>query len=125
MMKKISLIISSFALFTIPVLVYAQIPNNPNAGQLITGVQRIINTAIPLLFAIATLIFILYAIKYALSDDADKKKEARTGMISGIVALLVISTAWGLVGILVRTLGLSSGGGPGNIVCIKDRYGNC
>ncbi len=63
---------------------------------------------IPLLIAIGVIVFFWGIIKYIGSQgDADKRKEARGLMIWGIVALFVMVSVWGLVGILKNTFSVN------------------
>lgn len=70
----------------------------------------ILSTAVlPLLITAAVVLFILGVIKYvSKADEAKEREEGRNFMIYGIVALFVMVSIWGLVGIIQGTFGLGT-----------------
>lgn len=109
--KKMKKIVYAFVMFLFPVVTFAA----GNAGfdengatAFIDSIMRIISKIIPLLVAVAVLIFIWGVLKYILagSDDATKRTEARGFMIWGIIAIFVMVSVWGLVGILQKATGI-------------------
>jgi len=82
--------------------------NEAGPTEFVRSITNIINTIIPLLVAVAVLIFIYGVLKYILAgtDDAAKRTEARGFMIWGIVAIFVMVSVWGLVGILSKASGV-------------------
>ena len=94
-----------------PLLAFAQ-------ATLDTLVQKFVyylNLALPILISIAVIWFVWQVIKYTISGDEDKKKEAKSGIIWGIVGLFIIVSVWGLVDFLANTLDITQGGGPSNL----------
>lgn len=78
----------------------------------------IISALIPLLITLSVIVFIIGVIKYiAGADEAAKRQEGQKFMLYGIVALFVMISIWGLVGILQGTFGL------GNTVVIPQMQG--
>lgn len=78
----------------------------------------IISALIPLLITLSVIVFIIGVIKYiAGADEAAKREEGQKFMLYGIVALFVMISIWGLVGILQGTFGL------GNTVVIPQMQG--
>ena len=64
---------------------------------------------LPLLVTVAIVIFIIGIIKYiSKADEAKEREEGRNFMIYGIVALFVMVSIWGLVGIIQGTFGLGT-----------------
>ncbi len=64
---------------------------------------------LPLLVTLAIVIFIIGIVKYiAKADEAKEREEGRKFMIYGIVALFVMVSIWGLVGIIQGTFGLGT-----------------
>ena len=64
---------------------------------------------VPLLVTVAVVVFIIGILKYiAGADEAAKREEGRKFMIYGIVALFVMVSIWGLVGIIKGTFGLDN-----------------
>lgn len=108
-MKKI---VYAFVMFLFPAITFAQSSgfNEQGAENFVESISNIITKIIPLLIAIAVLIFIWGVLKYILagSDDASKREEARGFMIWGIVAIFVMVSVWGLVGILQKATGINA-----------------
>lgn len=69
----------------------------------------VLNTIIPLIIAIAVVIFLVGVVKYITAGgDEERRKEARNVMIYGIIGLFVMIAVWGLVNLLKDTLGLDT-----------------
>jgi hypothetical protein len=81
-----------------------------NISDVLNMVGCIIRSAlIPLLITLSVIVFIIGIIKYiAGADEATKREEGRNFMIYGIVALFVIVSVWGLVGVIQGTFGLGN-----------------
>jgi hypothetical protein len=85
---------------------------NPKIQDLLCYITGIINNSIiPLLFALALVMFVWGVIKFFIinSDEEAKRAEGKQFMIWGIIALAVMLSVWGLVGILKTTFGISVG----------------
>jgi hypothetical protein len=110
-MKK--LIVSALAFG--PLFVFAQTPAvQPNTslapvrGYLNT-IQDLVRIAIPLLVAVALLVFFWGLVQFiANAGDDDKRKEGKQHMIWGIVGLFVMVSVWGLVGFLGSVIGIQN-----------------
>lgn len=64
----------------------------------------IANAVVPLLVAIAVAFFIWGIITYFLNpDNEEKKKEGKSYLLWGLIALFVMTSFWGLVNILSNT----------------------
>jgi hypothetical protein len=81
-------------------------------------VQNVLNYAtciigksvIPLIFALATMMFVWGVVQFVInSDDEAKKSKGKQFMLWGIIALTVMVSVWGLVGILSSTFGVGTG----------------
>jgi zinc transporter ZupT len=72
----------------------------------ITGIIN--NSIIPLIFAVATVMFVWGVVQYFVinADEEKKRAQGKQFMIWGIVALAVMLSVWGLVGILGETFGV-------------------
>lgn len=74
---------------------------------------------IPLLFVLATVIFLWGVVKFlTAAGSEDKLKEGKKFMTWGIIGLVVMLATWGLVRAIVTTFLLPQGGippGPGDI----------
>ena len=67
----------------------------------------LLDSVVPLLMALAVVVFIYGVIQYMINaNDSAKREEGRNFMIWGIVALFVITSIWGLVKLLAGTFGI-------------------
>lgn len=89
----------------LPVFAFAQDVND--ADSLINLVNNLLKRILPIIISIAVIYFIWNVFSYAISGDEEKKEKAKNNMIWGIVALFVMVSVWGLVGILTGTFNLS------------------
>lgn len=83
---------------------------NPALQDLLCYVTKIINDAvIPLIFAVAVAMFIWGVVNFFIinADEEGKRAQGRQFMIWGVVALAVMLSIWGLVGILGATFGIN------------------
>jgi hypothetical protein len=76
-----------------------------------TKLTEIVNEVIPLLIGVA-LIFFIYALLKFILVAGEKKDDARSQMIYGIIILAVIVGVWALVNALLGTFGLSPSASP-------------
>ncbi|OGG54683.1 hypothetical protein A3D62_03280 [Candidatus Kaiserbacteria bacterium RIFCSPHIGHO2_02_FULL_49_11] len=71
--------------------------------------SNLVNLAIPLVLAIAVLYFFWGLAQYIMSTgNEEKRTEARNMMIWGIIALFVMVSVWGLIGLLQETFNVKS-----------------
>lgn len=117
-MKKYTRFITTFSLagaLSAPLLAFAQSGINigaikePYADRIIT----IINTVLlPVLIAIAFITFLWGIYKYFIAGatNESEKGEGRKFAMWGIIGFVVIFCVWGLVKIVISTLGLQTGG---------------
>lgn len=88
----------------LPFVAFAQ-----NINSVINTVMGILNAIVPLLIAIAVVVFLWGVITYVTAGgDEEKRKTAKSYMIYGIIGLFVMVAVWGLVNILGSTLGLNN-----------------
>ena len=81
---------------------------NPKFQDLVCYVIGIINrSVIPLIFALALVMFIWGVVQYVINTSEEAKKEkGRQFMLWGIIALAVMVSVWGLVHIFGATFGI-------------------
>lgn len=108
---KLGSLVSMVALFPLPALAascFDDYQSGGKLGDLFNYVTCTINnTVIPLIFAIAIVMFIWGVIQFVLNaDDAEKKAKGRDFMIWGILGLTVMVGVWGLVKIVGATFGV-------------------
>lgn len=86
--------------------------------QLTTIIQSIITfinqVAVPLLFAVAFIVFLFGVFRYFILGGAneEKRKEGRTMIIYSVVGFAVMIVVWGLVNLVVGTLGITNNAMP-------------
>ena len=100
-MKKIALIASG--LLAVPFISSAQ--ELGNFKTLVASVGQIVNMIIPIVFAVAVLVFFWGLVQYLLGAEHDQDKAKKT-MLWGVVALFVMAAVWGLVAFLGNALGI-------------------
>ncbi len=104
MNKKLALLTGLVAAF--PLVAAAQ-----NAQSILSTIANLVNQLIPLMMAIALLVFFWGLVKYIWnSGSEDAKEEGKNVMIAGIVGLFVMVSIWGIVGIIANTFGVQTGG---------------
>jgi succinate dehydrogenase/fumarate reductase cytochrome b subunit len=97
-MKKILISLSPIL---VPFLALAQANVRPGyLGSIIDSGTLLLRKALVFLIALAVVWFIWNVIRYTMSDNEESKEKAKSQMIWGIVAIAVIVSVWGLVGIL-------------------------
>ena len=116
---KFLILISIFIVLILPVVSFAQstptsglcsLDANPKLGTLLNYITCLISkSVIPLIFALATASLIWGVVQYVINtDDEAKKAKGKQFMLWGIIALTVMFTVWGLVGILGKTFGIQN-----------------
>jgi hypothetical protein len=89
-----------------PMFALAQTNDFSSVTGSITSVKDIINSLIPLVIGIGVLVFLWGLVGYVTAGgDEEKRKNARSLMIYGIIVLFVMVSVWGLVKVLVTTFG--------------------
>ena len=98
----------ALSILLLPFLTYAQ-----TLGTILQDISDILNTVIPILMILATLVFLWGIITYiTAAGDEEKLKSARTFIIWGLVGLFVMVAVWGLVQVLLNTFGVGTPGTP-------------
>ncbi len=68
----------------------------------------IVIAIIPLIFAAAFMFFLWGVMKFIMANDSAKKEEGKKFIIAGMIGLFVMTSIWGIVSIVSRTLGTGS-----------------
>ena len=106
-MKKV--IITTLALA--PALAFAQ--SLGNIETLITSIGRVVALALPIVVAIALLVFFWGLVKFIFAQgNEESKADAKRIMLWGIIALFVMVAVWGLVRFIGTALGVTPETGP-------------
>jgi succinate dehydrogenase/fumarate reductase cytochrome b subunit len=102
-MKKILFITGGFLL--LPAVAFAQATLN----TFMTGILGFISgVLIPFLFGIAFLIFVINAVRFFIiqSNNEDGREKAKSLITYSVLAFVFLIVLWGIVGVLVSSLGL-------------------
>lgn len=113
--------IGSVGAFLAPLLAFAQ-ASASTQGQSIDKLgaflQQFItfidNYLVPLLFAVAFIVFIFGIFQYFILGGADEEKrtKGRSLMLWGMIGFFVMVSIWGILNLLVNSLGFSSSARP-------------
>ena len=103
------------ALFALPMVAFAQTPTNLTG--LIAFAGDILNRVIPVLIALALVIFFWGLVKYISSGKAAGGKDI---MIAGLVGLFIMVSVWGIIRIAQNTLGVGNAA-PASIPQVPQR----
>ena len=71
-------------------------------------IKTIVGYLMPLLITIAAVWFVWSIIQYAISSDETKKKEAKKGIIQGLIGMFIIIAFWGIIGFFMNQLGIGT-----------------
>jgi hypothetical protein len=80
-------------------------------GQLVSLMDTIgtlVKKAIPILTALALVFFIVGLIRFVIAADEEKRKDGKSMMWWGIIALFVIVSIWGIVNFIGTNLGIDA-----------------
>ncbi|MES2994786.1 MAG: hypothetical protein V4681_02015 [Patescibacteria group bacterium] len=105
-MKKFGYIAAAFLA---PSFAFAQI-NATSAQTLAVGIIQFINSiVVPLIFALAFIVFIWGVFIYFIAGghDEEKKESGKSLMLYGLIGFFVMVSVWGLVNILTGTFNLN------------------
>ena len=87
----------------------------PTVWQLIGQIIAIIDQVlVPLLFAVAFIVFLFGVYRYFIEGGADeeKRKSGRDFVVFGLIGFFLMITVWGIVNVLVASLGFGSQNRP-------------
>lgn len=103
-MKKLGYITSALAF---PFLAFAQVNSINQAGSIIIGLIN--NVAVPIVFALAFIVFIWGIFQYFIQGghDEEKREAGRSLMLWGLIGFFIMVSVWGLVRILTGTFNLN------------------
>jgi hypothetical protein len=106
-MKKLIASLSLSALM-LPAVAFADTAvAGQNLMSLITFAGEVLNRLIPLLIALALVIFFWGIVVYVYKKDAT---EGRKIITAGVIALFVMVSIWGIIKVVQNTLGVYGGG---------------
>ncbi len=109
MKKVLALTSGMFAALALPLVSFAatSISNVADVGSFI--INTINNIFVPVLFAIAFIVFIYGAFKTFIigANSEEVKEEGKSLMLWGLIGFFVMVSVWGLVNILTGTVSLN------------------
>ena len=104
-MKKISIGLS-VGLFVFPLFAFAA--NLDNVKNLVGAFGDIVDSLIPILIALALVVFFWGLVKYVWSGGGEEaKKTGKSIMIAGLVSLFVMVSVWGIITLAQNALGVA------------------
>ena len=102
-------------LLTAPFLAVAGEPNlgyfgDGSDGGIVGEFGNLVDIIIPVLFALALLLFVWGVINYFIlgAGDEGKRETGRSYMLYAIIGLVAITAVWGIVNLLTEILGVDS-----------------
>lgn len=112
MKKATALISGTVAVLALPVVAFAQVNNLADAGSLV--INFINNVLVPVLFAVAFIVFLWGAFKVFIlgANDEEAKEKGKNLMLYGLIGFFVMVSIWGLVNILTGSVQFGNSTGP-------------
>ena len=110
-MKK-KILTSVILLSVVPFVAFAQAAGAIDTSwidSLINNVIGVLNNLVPLFIALAVAFFLWGVLQFVSSgDDEEKRKLARARMIHGVIAIFIMVSLWGLIGVLANVFNLGT-----------------
>lgn len=109
-MKK-ALALTTVAALAVPLVSFAAINNLSDVGSFIINVIN--NILVPVIFAIAFLVFVWGAFDAFIlgASDGAAKEKGKNLMLWGLIGFFVMVSVWGLVNILTGTISFGNNSG--------------
>lgn len=70
---------------------------------IITTIQNILNSIIPVLVALGVVYFVWGVVQYFIADAEEAKKTGKDRIIYGVIGLAIIVSLWGIVNLITNT----------------------
>lgn len=111
MKKALTITSGVIATFAVPLVSLAAINNAADVGSFI--INTINNVLVPVLFAVAFIVFLWGAFSAFIlgANDEDKKGQGKNLMLWGLIGFFVMVSVWGLVNILTGTVNFGNNAG--------------
>ncbi|OGC86499.1 hypothetical protein A2949_02625 [Candidatus Adlerbacteria bacterium RIFCSPLOWO2_01_FULL_54_21b] len=93
-------------LYTFPLVAFAQTPTN--LIGLISFAGDVANRLIPLLIAVALVVFFWGLVLYIWGGGGEKAPKAKDVMVAGLLGLFVMVSVWGIIRIAQNTFGVNN-----------------
>lgn len=119
-MNKVSAVFIGVGAYLLPVLALAQSdPNLSNLEALLRAIGRLVSLATPIVIGLALLAFFWGLVKFIFASSDEEKKNGKSFMIGGIIALFVMVAIVGIIQFIARAFGVQTGGNlptPGVVI---------
>ena len=103
----------ALSLFALPIVTFAQRTGSvTDANSLIRKINSLMDAAIPLLVTFAVLYLVYAIVRYIIAGDEETRKEGKKMVMWGIAGLAIIMVIWGIVRLLVNTVGIGNNNTP-------------
>ncbi|MDP2593235.1 MAG: pilin [bacterium] len=79
-------------------------------GSLLANIQQLINSIVPVLIALGVVYFVWGVVRFMIGDTEEAKTKGKDTIVYGIIGFAIIIGLWGLVNIVVNTLGFGGAG---------------
>jgi len=112
MKKALAITTGTLIAFVAPLISFAAVDSLSDAGSFI--IDTINNVLVPVLFAIAFIVFLWGAFDAFIlgANDEAKKDHGKNLMLWGLIGFFVMVSIWGLVNILTSSVQFSNNSGP-------------
>lgn len=96
------------AFLSLPQLAHAQASDNGLFGVL-NRAHELVNRLLPFVITLTLLVFLWGIFKFVMAGgNEEARKDARGFILWGLIALAIMVSVWGLVNILIRTVGVDN-----------------
>jgi hypothetical protein len=111
MKKALAIGSGALAVFALPLVSFAAVNNLSDVGSFI--INTINNILVPVLFAIAFIVFLWGAFETFIlgANNEDVKDRGKNLMLWGLIGFFVMVSVWGLVNILTGTISFGNNSG--------------
>ena|SRR3989344_1820356 len=112
MKKALAITSGAIVAFAVPLVSLAAVNNLSDAGSFIINIIN--NVLVPVLFAIAFIVFLWGAFQTFImgSNDEEVKTNGKNLMLWGLIGFFVMVSIWGLVNILTGTVSFGNNATP-------------
>ena len=96
-------------------------------GGILCRLNEFLGALLPFLVALGVIYFVWGVVQYFIGDSEEAKKKGKDRIIYGLIGLAIIISIWGLVFILVRTLGIGQDAAPNvsNLITTSTASSGC
>ena len=99
--------------FALPFVALAQ----TNLGSVISKLQNLLDALIPLLVTLTIVFFFWGLAQYVFNSGSEEsKEEGKNKMIWGLVAIFIMVSIWGIIGLFGTTFDIKQGSSGSNLI---------